>query len=79
MKEMPQSRFSSFQCALWLGLLCVVLQLRVYAEPWQDSALAGSLRLDEEGRNLALPEPLRAEKLTSPDIETFPSFRSLDC
>ena len=62
MKEMPQSRFSSFQCALWLGLLCIVLQLPVYAEPWQDSSLAGSLRLDEEGRNLALPEPLRAEK-----------------
>jgi len=62
MKQLPQSRSSSFQCALWLGLLCVVLQLPVYAEPWQDSSLAGSLRLDEEGRNLALPEPLQAEE-----------------
>ena len=62
MKQLPQSRSSSFQCALWPGLLCVVLQLPVYAEPWQDSSLAGSLRLDEEGRNLALPEPLQAEE-----------------
>lgn len=62
MKQLPQSRILSFQCALWLGLLCVVLQLSVSAEPWQDSSLAESLRLNEKGQNLALPVPLPAGK-----------------
>ena len=62
MKQLPQSRSLSFQCALWLGFLCVVLQLPVHAEPWQDSSLADSLRLNEKGQNLTLPVPLPAGK-----------------
>ena len=72
MKQLPQSRSLSFQCALWLGFLCVVLQLPVHAEPWQDSSLADSLRLNEKGQNLALPVPLPAGKpVPIPEVQGY--------
>ena len=72
MKQLPQSRSLSFQCALWLGFLYVVLQLPVHAEPWQDSSLADSLRLNEKGQNLALPVPLPAGKpVPIPEVQGY--------
>ena len=72
MKQLPQSRSLSFQCALWLGFLYVVLQLPVHAEPWQDGSLADSLRLNEKGQNLALPVPLPAGKpVPIPEVQGY--------
>ena len=72
MKQLPQSRSLSFQCALWLGFLYVVLQLPVHAEPWQDSSLADLLRLNENGPNLTLPVPLPAGKpVPIPEVQGY--------
>ena len=72
MKQLPQSRSLFFQRALWLGFLCVVLQLPVHAEPWQESSLADSLRVNEKGQNLALQVPLPAGKqVPVPEVQGY--------